>query len=63
MITPASVIDDAPVRALGGKRHGQVSSPRIFTVWWRGRSHAESLNTCAVRVVEELGVKESYNYI
>ena len=63
VITPASVIDDAPVRALGGKAWPVNSHSYFDGLVSVDEAIAESLNTCAVRVVEELGVKESYNYM
>ncbi len=63
VITPASVIDDAPVRALGGKAWPVNSHSYFHGLVSVDEAIAESLNTCAVRVVEELGVKESYNYM
>ena len=63
VITPASALEDAPVRTLRG-RAWPVNSHAYF----EGRvtvdhAIADSLNTCAVRTVEELGVENSFDFM
>ncbi len=62
-ITPASAIDDAPVRSLNGKAWPVNSHPYYDGLVTVDKAIASSLNPCAVRVVEGLGVQESYDFM
>lgn len=62
-ITPASVIDDAPVRMLNGKAWPVNSHSYYDGLVTVDYAIAHSLNPCAVRVVEALGVQASYDYM
>ena len=62
-ITPASVLDDAPVRTLNGKAWPVNSHPYYDGLVTVDYAIAQSLNPCAVRVVEALGVQASYDYM
>ena len=62
-ITPASVIDDAPVRALNGKAWPVNSHSYYDGLVTVDEAIADSLNTCAVRVVEKLGVQASFDFM
>lgn len=62
-ITPASIIDDAPVRELGGKAWPVNSHSYYDGLVTVDYAIAQSLNTCAVRTVEALGVQASYDFM
>ena len=63
MITPASVLDDAPVRTLNGRAWPVNSHSYYDGLVSVDTAIAESLNPCAVRVVEALGIQESYDFM
>ena len=62
-ITPATVLDDAPVRELGGRAWPVNSHAYFDGLVSVDYAIARSLNTCAVRTVEALGVQESYDFM
>ena len=63
VITPASVLDDAPVRTLNGRAWPVNSHSYYDGLVSVDTAIAESLNPCAVRVVEALGIQESYDFM
>lgn len=63
VITPASVIDDAPVRALNGRAWPVNSHAYYDGLVSVDSAIAESLNTCAVRTVEALGIQKSFDFM
>lgn len=63
VITPASVIDDAPVRMLNNSPWPKNSEGFYGGLTTVDYAIYESVNTCAVRVVEMLGVNNSFNFL
>lgn len=63
VITPASIVDDAPVRSNGGRAWPVNSYGYYKGLSTISESITHSSNAVAVRVVEMLGVQESFDYM
>ena len=63
VITPASALDDSPVRNVNGRAWPLNSHPYYDGMVTVDYAIAHSLNPCAVRTVEALGIPESFDYM
>ena len=63
VITPASVIDDSPVRMINDSPWPKNSEGYYGGLTTVDYAIYESVNTCAVRVVEMLGLNNSFNFL